>query len=159
MIFGHEMKRLLQQGFANVFLFLQQLSTVGLPASDKHGDALLPFKISMPQDLSCFWKTFDMGGAFATVAYAEVMNAPNGKSAHCSARDVSRKSNQHVFVSRYGTLNCSSNTKQNYKVFLWGILQTTLPILSTLHSSQQFEQTLTTWTRKQICNIFHLYQL
>ena len=54
MIFGCKTKSLIQQGFSNMFLFSQQLSRVGLPALDKYGDALLPFKISMPQDLSSF---------------------------------------------------------------------------------------------------------
>ena len=60
---GHKTKRLIQQGFSNMFLFSQQLLTVGLPASDEYGDALLPSKILMPQDLSSFWKSLDMGGA------------------------------------------------------------------------------------------------
>ena len=69
MIFGCETKSLIQQGFSNMFLFSQQLSRVGLPALDKYGDALLPFKISMLQDLSSFWKTLDMGGACKVKTY------------------------------------------------------------------------------------------
>jgi len=52
-----------QECYKDMFNFSQILATVGLPVSEEYGDAILPFKITSPQDMASFWKKLDEDSA------------------------------------------------------------------------------------------------
>jgi hypothetical protein len=61
-LFGKDNKTTYDDDFSDMFEFAKQLRTVGIPAS-RHGPALKPFDVSLPQDMASFWKALGLGGA------------------------------------------------------------------------------------------------
>jgi hypothetical protein len=61
-LFAQDSKNTYNEDFPDMFVFAEQLRTVGIPES-RHGPALKPFDVSFPQDMASFWKSLGLGGA------------------------------------------------------------------------------------------------
>jgi RecA/RadA recombinase len=61
-LFAKDSKTTYDDDFSDMFEYAEQLRTVGIAAS-RHGPALKPFDVSLPQDMASFWKALGMGGA------------------------------------------------------------------------------------------------
>jgi hypothetical protein len=61
-LFARDSKTAYDDDFSDMFEFVEQLHTVEIPVS-RHGPALKPFDVSLPQDMASFWKALGLGGA------------------------------------------------------------------------------------------------
>jgi hypothetical protein len=61
-LFAKDNKSTYDDDFSDMFEYAEELRTVGIAAS-RHGPALKPFDVSLPQDMASFWKALGLGGA------------------------------------------------------------------------------------------------
>jgi hypothetical protein len=67
-LFAKDSKSTYDDDFSDMFEYAEELRTIGIAAS-RHGPALKPFDVSLPQDMASFWKALGLGGAAKVIEF------------------------------------------------------------------------------------------